>query len=66
MPDGLHVVVIFHGVDKLLHHSSLLFALQLLIVLGDHLDLGGDESILAQARDNIVEVIGQRVDGFGC
>ena len=42
VPDVLHVVIIFHGVDELLHLGSLLFV-QRLVVLGDHLDLGGDK-----------------------
>ena len=42
MPDVLHIVVIFHGVDELLHLHALLFA-QGLIVLGNHFDLCGDE-----------------------
>ena len=42
VPDVLHVVIIFHGVDELLHHDGLLLV-QSLIVLGNHLDLGGDE-----------------------
>ena len=65
VPDVLNVVVIFHGVDELLHHNSLLFV-QGLIVLGDHLDLSRDEGVLAQIGDNIVEVIGGGVDGFDC
>ena len=43
VPDVLHIVIIFHGVDELLHHDGLLLV-QGLVVLGDHLDLGGDES----------------------
>ena len=42
MPDVLDVVIVFHGVDQLLHHDSLL-GVQGLIVLGHHLDLSGDE-----------------------
>ena len=42
VPDVLDIVVIFHGVDELLHHGALLLA-QTLIVLGNHFNLGGDE-----------------------
>ena len=65
MPDILDIVIIFHGVDELLHHDSLLFV-QRLIVLGNHLDLSGYEGVLAQVGNHIVEVIGSGVDGFGC
>ena len=65
MPDILHIVVIFHGVDELLHLGALLFA-QGLIVLGNHFDLSGDKGVLAQTRNNVVEVIGSGVDGFDC
>ena len=51
MPDVLHIVIIFHGVDELLHHNGLLLV-QGLVVLGDHLDLGGDEGVLAQVADD--------------
>ena len=37
VPDVLDIVVIFHDVDELFHQLDMLFALQLLIVLGDHL-----------------------------
>ena len=43
VPDVLHIVIIFHGVDELLHHNGLLLV-QGLVVLGDHLDLGGNEN----------------------
>ena len=43
VPDVLDVIVIFHGVDELLHHDSLI-VVQGLVVLGDHFDLSGDES----------------------
>ena len=59
MPDVLHIVVIFHDVDELFHQLDVLFALQLLVVLGNHFDLGGNEGVLAETRDNVVEVIGQ-------
>ena len=65
VPDVLDIVVIFHGVDELLHHDSLVLV-QRLIVLGNHLNLGGDKGVLAQVCDHIVEVIGSGVDGFGC
>ena len=42
VPDVLDIVVIFHGVDELLHHGALL-VVQGLIVLGNHFDLSGDE-----------------------
>ena len=42
MPDILHIVIIFHGVDELLHLDGLLLV-QRLIVLGNHFDLSGDE-----------------------
>ena len=41
VPDVLHIVVIFHDVDELLHQSDLLFGLQLLIVPGNHFQLSG-------------------------
>ena len=44
VPDVLHIVIIFHGVDELLHHDGLLLG-KGLVVLGDHLDLGGDENM---------------------
>ena len=43
VPDVLHVIVVFHDVQQLLHQSDVLFGLQLLIVLGNHFDLGGNE-----------------------
>ena len=66
VPDVLDVVVIFHGIDELFHLLDLVFAIQPLVVLGNHLDLSGDESILAQVGNNIVELIGKGVDGFDC
>ena len=42
MPDVLDVVIIFHDVDELFHQLDVLFTLQLLIVLGNHFDLGGE------------------------
>ena len=36
VPDVLHIVVIFHDVDELFHQLDVLFALELLIVLGNH------------------------------
>ena len=45
VPDVLHIVVIFHDLDELLHELDLILGLQLLVVLGDHLDLGGDEGV---------------------
>ena len=62
MPDILDIVVIFHGIDELLHLHTLFLA-QGLIVLGNHLNLGRDEGVFAQVRNNIVEIIGQGVDG---
>ena len=44
VPDVLHIVIIFHGVDELLHQNCLLIR-KGLVVLGDHLDLGGDEGV---------------------
>ena len=43
MPDVLDVIVVFHGVDELFHLLGLLFVVQLLIVLGNHFDLSGNE-----------------------
>ena len=43
MPDVLDIVVIFHGVDELFHLLCLIFVVQLLIVLGNHFDLCGNE-----------------------
>ena len=43
MPDVLDIVIIFHGGDELLHHDGLLLG-KGLVVLGDHLDLGGNEN----------------------
>ena len=65
VPDVLHVVIVFHGIDELLHHHSLV-VVQGLIVLGNHLDLSGDKGVLAQVGNYIVEVIGSGVDGFDC
>ena len=45
VPDVLHIVVIFHDLDELFHQLHVLFALQLLIVLGNHFDLCGDEGV---------------------
>ena len=42
MPDVLDVVIIFHDFDHLFHQLDVLFALQLLIVLGNHFDLSGE------------------------
>ena len=42
MPHVLHIVIFFHDVDELFHQLDVLFALQLLIVLGNHFDLGRD------------------------
>ena len=65
VPDVLDVVVIFHGVDELLHHDRLLLV-QRLIVLGNHFNLSGDKGVLAQVGNHIIEVIGGGVDGFDC
>ena len=43
VPDVLDVIVVFHSVDELFHLLSLLFVLELLIVLGNHFDLCGNE-----------------------
>ena len=43
VPDVLHVVIIFHDVDELFHQGDVLLGFQLLIVLGNHLDLCGNE-----------------------
>ena len=52
VPDVLHVVIVFHRVDELLHHDGLLLV-QGLVVLGDHLDLGGDEGVkMPPLREN--------------
>lgn len=44
VPDVLHIVVIFHGLNELFHVLDILFALQLLVVLRHHFDLGGSEN----------------------
>ena len=36
VPDVLHIVIFFHDVDELFHQLDVLFALQLLVVLGNH------------------------------
>jgi hypothetical protein len=41
VPNVLHIIIVFHDVDELLHQRDLLFGLQLLIVLGNHFNLGG-------------------------
>ena len=46
MPDVLHIVVIFHDIDEFFHQRNVLLGLQLLIVLGNHFDLGRDEGVL--------------------
>ena len=43
MPDVLDVIVVFHSVDELFHLLSLVFVVQLLIVLGNHFNLCGNE-----------------------
>ena len=45
VPDVLHIVVIFHDLDELFHQLDVLLALQLLVVLGNHFDLCGDEGV---------------------
>ena len=50
MPDVLHIVIFFHDVDELFHELDVLFVIQLLIVLGNHLDLSGDEGVLGQVK----------------
>ena len=44
VPHILHIIVIFHDVQQLFHQGDVLGVLQLLIILGDHLDLGGGET----------------------
>ena len=63
MPDVLHIVIFFHNVDELFHQLDLLFGLQLLIVLGNHFDLGRNEGVLVKLCNHIVEIIGSGVDG---
>ena len=65
MPHVLHVVVIFHGVDELFHVLDIFGVVQLLIVLRNHLDLGGDELVALgfQSGGDVVEVIRLGVDG---
>ena len=43
MPDVLDVIVVFHSVDELFHLLGLILVLQLLIVLGNHFNLSGNE-----------------------
>ena len=43
VPDVLHVVILFHDVQKLFHQGDVLLGLQLLIVLGNHFNLCGNE-----------------------
>ena len=53
VPDVLDVVVVLHDLDELLHQLDLILGLQLLVVLGDHLDLGGDEGVkMRHLREN--------------
>ena len=53
VPDVLHIVIIFHDVDELLHQLDMILGLQLLIVLGDHLNLSGDEGVkMPPLREN--------------
>ena len=54
VPDVLHIVVIFHDVDELFHQLDVLFALQLLIVLGNHFDLGGNEGVQNRGIPNFL------------
>ena len=65
MPDVLDIVVVFHGVQHLFHLLALLFVVQLLIVLRNHLNLSRDEGILLgdHGISHGVEVIGIGVDG---
>ena len=44
MPDVLDVVVVLHDVDHLFHVLDVFLIVQGLVVLGNHLDLGGDEN----------------------
>ena len=53
VPDVLHIVIIFHDVDELFHQLDMLFALQLLVVLGNHFNLGGNEGVLTQVCNHI-------------
>ena len=54
MPDVLHIVVIFHDLDELLHQLDVLFALQLLVVLGHHFDLSGHEGVQNRGIPNFL------------
>ena len=45
VPDVLHIVIVFHDLDELFHQLDVLFALQGLVVLGNHFDLSGDEGV---------------------
>ena len=45
MPDVLHIVIVIEEVQHLFHVGDVLFLLQLLVILGDHLDLGGGEMV---------------------
>ena len=63
MPDVLHIVVIFHDLDELFHQLDVLLALQSLVVLGNHFDLGGGEGVLVHGLSNGVEIVRHGVDG---
>ena len=54
MPDVLDVIVVFHGVDELFHLLDLVLVIQLLIVLGNHFDLCGNEGGKNQEIPNIL------------
>ena len=54
VPDVLHIVVIFHDLDELFHQLDVLFALQLLVVLGHHFDLSGHEGVQNRGIPNFL------------
>ena len=54
VPDVLHIVILFHNVDELFHQLDVLFALQLLIVLGNHFNLGGNEGVQNRKISNFL------------
>ena len=65
MPDVLHIVIVIEEVQHLFHVGDVLFLLQLLVILGDHLDLGGGEMVAlgGEGVGHGVEVVGGGVDG---
>ena len=56
VPDVLHIVVIFHDLDELLHQLDVLLALQLLVVLGHHFDLSGHEGVQNRGIPNFLMI----------